>query len=152
MRRRHVHISAAVAALLLLAPRPGLAVEYILPTEGSYVHQIAHLLFAAALVFFIREIYRSELKLRRGFRRLAWGCGLLTLWNLDAIIGHWADWTLSNPVILGEGWGRQLLMYDFHTWLVYITKINHFLLLASAFILLYMGMLALVRDPFEGQQ
>ncbi|MCJ7819293.1 MAG: hypothetical protein MUP25_05650, partial [Syntrophales bacterium] len=71
----------------------------------------------------------------------------LALWNLDAFVGHWADWTLENPIILGHGWGRRLLMYDFQTWLVYITKIDHSFLLIPAFLMFYLGLKALVRKP-----
>ncbi len=39
----------------------------------------------------------------RGFRLLAWAWGLLAWWNFDAIVGHWAEWTLTNPVIMGQG-------------------------------------------------
>ena len=38
-------------------------------------------------------------------------------------------------------------MYDFKTWLVYITKIDHSLLLVPAFLMFYLGLKALVRKP-----
>ena len=77
-------------------------------------------------------------------------CGpgrFFALWNLDAFVGHWADWTLENPVILGQGWDRRLVMDDFQTWLVYITKIDHSVLLVPAFLMFYLGLKALVRKP-----
>ena len=76
-----------------------------------------------------------------------WAWALLALWNLDAFVGHWADWTLENPIILGQGWGRRLVMDDFQTWLVYITKIDHSILLVPAFLMFYLGLKALVRKP-----
>jgi len=48
---------------------------------------------------------------------------------------------------MGRGWDRQLLMYDFQTWLVYVTKIDHFILLVPAFLLFYLGLKALVQKP-----
>jgi hypothetical protein len=62
-------------------------------------------------------------------------------------VGHWADWTLQNPLILGQGWNRRLVMDNFQTWLVYITKIDHSILLVPAFLMFYLGLKALVRKP-----
>ncbi len=143
MRRRVVQVFAATVTLILLAPRPSLAQWpswYAFGTEGSYVHELAHLLFAAAMIFFIREIFHTGLQRFRGFRLLAWAWGLLAWWNLDAIVGHWAEWTLQNPVITGKGIGRQILMYDLKTWIFYIGKVDHFVLLVPAFYLLYRGL------------
>ena len=146
MRRRAPQVLAAVLALLLCSPESSLALSFNWPTEGSYVHQTAHLLFAGAMLFFIHEIFHARLQAFRGFRCLVWAWAILVLWNLDAFFGHWADWTLSNPVILGQGLERRLLMYDFHTWLVYITKIDHAVFLVPAFYLFYRGLKALDQE------
>jgi len=71
----------------------------------------------------------------------------LALWNFDAFIGHWAEWTLENPIILGQGFSRRLGMYDAHTWLFYLTQIDHSLLLMPAFYLFYRGIKTLAREP-----
>jgi hypothetical protein len=149
MRRHSVPIFIGVFAIILCSPRLVLAQWpdwFQFGTEGSYVHQTAHLLFGGAMLFFVLEIYQAGLVQFRGFRCLVWAWALWALWNLDAFIGHWADWTLENPVILGEGFSRKLLMYDFHTWLVYITKIDHFLFLVPAFYLFYRGLKALAQN------
>jgi hypothetical protein len=148
MRRRLLQIGSAAVVLILLSPCYALAQWvswYQFGTEGSYVHETAHLLFFLSMLFFIYEIFHAHLQRIRGFRFLVGAWALLALWNLDAVIGHWADWTLENPIILGHGWHRRLLMYDFQTWLVYITKIDHFILLVPAFFLFYLGLRALVQ-------
>jgi len=150
MRRRFFQIGSAVFVFVLFSPRPSLAQWvswYQFGTQGSYVHEIAHVLFFLSMLFFIYEIFHTRLQKFRGFRLLVWAWAILAFWNLDAFIGHWADWTLENPVILGRGWGRRLLMYDFQTWLVYITKIDHFVLLVPAFLFFYLGLKALVQKP-----
>ena len=51
MRRRVVQVFVAAFTLIFLAPRPSQAQWsswYEFGTEGSYVHETAHLLFAAA--------------------------------------------------------------------------------------------------------
>jgi hypothetical protein len=150
MRRRLFQVGSAVFVLVFLSPRSGLA-QWVtwqqFGTEGSYIHETAHLLFALSMLFFIYEIFHARLQKFRGFRLLVWAWALLAFWNLDAFVGHWADWTLENPIILGRGWGRQLLMYDFQTWLVYITKIDHSVLLVPAFLFFYLGLKALVQKP-----
>jgi len=143
MQRRVFQVIVAAFTLVFLAPRPSLAEWvswYQFGTEGSYVHETAHLIFAAALIFFIYETYHADLQKFRGFRYLAWAWALLAWWNLDAVVGHWGEWTLENPVIIGQGFGRQILMDNFQTWLFYIGKIDHFVLLLPAFYLLYKGL------------
>jgi hypothetical protein len=149
MRRRVIQVFLAASTLVFLVPRPALAQWpswYAFGTEGSYVHELAHLLFALAMIFFIQEIFHAGLQRFRGFRLLAWAWGLLAWWNLDAIVGHWAEWTLKNPVISGEGFGRRILMTDLKTWIFYIGKIDHFILLVPAFYLLYRGLQVLERQ------
>jgi hypothetical protein len=150
MRRRLTQVCSAVVVLVFLSPSSVLAqwvTWYQFGTQGSYVHEIAHLLFFLSMLFFIYEIFHANLQKFRGFRLLVWTWAILAFWNLDAFIGHWADWTLQNPIILGQGFDRQLVMYDFKTWLVYITKIDHSLLLIPAFLMFYLGLKALVRKP-----
>jgi hypothetical protein len=98
------------------------------------------------MIFFIIAIYQAGLSSFRGFRLLIWAWGFLAFWNFDAVVGHWADWTLENPVILGEGLARKIVMYDAQTWLFYIGKIDHSILVVPAFYLLYRGLKALDRD------
>jgi hypothetical protein len=147
MKRSPARVIGLVFALLFLSPGPALALSIEWPTEGSYVHQVAHLLFGAAMIFFIHEIYKAGLNRLRGFRCLIWSCIFLAWWNFDAFIGHWADWTLQYPVILGQGFARRIVMEDAHTWLFYFTKITHFLLLVPAFYLFYRGLKTLAREP-----
>jgi hypothetical protein len=146
MRRQAIGTLWVMSVLLFISPGYTLPFSFNWPTEGSYVQQLAHLLFGASMLFFIHEIYRADLQKFRGFRCLIWAWALLAIWNLDAFIGHWADWTLSNPVILGQGLAQKLLMYDFQTWLVYLTKIDHYVFLVPAFYLFYRGLKALDRN------
>ncbi len=150
MRRGLVRLGSGVFVLVLFMPGQALAqwvTWYKFGTQGSYVHQIAHLLFGLSLLFFIHEIFHARLQKFRGFRLLMWAWVLLAWWNFDSFVGHWADWTLENPVILGQGWGQELLMDSFQTWLVYVTKIDHFVLLVPAFFMFYLGLRALARKP-----
>lgn len=132
--------------VLLCSPASGLAALFDWGTEGSYVHQMAHMLFFGAMLFFIREMHRGGLQVASGFRCLIWVCWILALWNLDALIGHTIDWSLRNPLILGEGLNRRLVMENAHTWVFYFHRLNHFLLPPLAFYLLYRGLRTLAQE------
>jgi hypothetical protein len=165
MRRRLVQIFPGIFVLILsllgfsLAWGHGLgeadsyarqsAFGWELGTQGSYVHQTAHLLFCAAALYFIYEIRREKLQRFRGFRLLMWAWGLLAFWNLDAFMGHWCEWTFS-PAILGQGFSQRLLMNGFPAWLYYITQIDHYILLVPVFYLFYRGLQAFAQEPPSG--
>jgi hypothetical protein len=146
MRRFYRPAFWGIIILPLLSPASAQAAFFEWATEGSYVHQIAHLLFLGAILFFIKEMRRGELQDTKGFRSLIWACWLLVLWNLDALIGHTIDWSLANPIIMGEGMSRRLVMENARTWVFYIHRLNHFLLLPPAFYLFYRGLLMLSRE------
>jgi hypothetical protein len=147
MTRRLAHILSGVFVFLFLSPRYALAQGWFQwGTEGSYVHQLAHLLFCGAMLFFIYEMRQEKLQRYRGFRYLIWGCAILAFWNLDAVVGHTLEWGRTNRVIMGHGLTQQLLMEDGESWFYYVTKIDHFALLIPAFFLYYRGLKTLARE------
>ena len=147
MTRRLAQILSGVFVLLCFSPSYAWAQGWLeWGTQGSYVHQMAHLLFFAAMVFFIFAMRHEKLQRYRGFIYLIWGCAILAWWNLDSIVGHTLEWNLINPVILGHGLSERLLMEDTETWFYYITKIDHFALLIPAFYLYYRGLKVLARE------
>lgn len=137
-------------SLVLFSPRPSLAADFLWATQGSYVHQMAHLIFGVAMIFLIYEIRRGELRGLPGFRSLVWACVLLAWWNFDAIIGHTLDWSLISPIIMGHGAHRRILMENWQTWAFYVTKITHFLLLPPAFYFFYRSLKGFSRGS-EGK-
>jgi len=151
MKRRLAQIFSGVLALLLYSPSHALAQGWFLwGTEGSYVHQLAHLLFCGAMIFFIYEMRGEKLQRYRGFGYLMWGCGILALWNLDAVVGHTLEWGRMNRTMIGHGLSERLVMEDWETWFYYITKIDHFALLIPAFYLYYRGLKTLaLESKFE---
>jgi hypothetical protein len=150
MKRRLTQVLSGVVVLLLFSPRYSFASWFQWGTEGSFVHQTAHLLFCGAMLFFIFEMRREGLQKFRGFRCLMWACGILALWNVDAVVGHTIEWGLTNPIIMGHGLSRRLVMEDYTTWIYYITKIDHFLFLIPAFYLFYRGLKCFVQESQPG--
>ncbi len=149
MRRRLAQVVSGVLTLLFLSPRLSLAFQEW-QEEGLYIHQAAHALFLAAMLYFIFEMRREGLQRWRGFRLIIWACAILALWNVDALVGHFSEWLLENPVVLGGGFSRRLLMDSPNAWIFYVTKIDHFLFLAPAFYLFYLGLKAFTREKGPG--
>lgn len=129
-----------------LLPRPALAIQPHGPPEGLYVHQMAHVLFAGAMLFLIFLVQRRGLLRIKGFRLLTWACGLLLLWNLDAFLGHLAEMFLSPQAFQGQGgnFSQRLCMSGLESWVYYFAKMDH-LILVPAFYLLYRGLKALAQ-------
>lgn len=152
MRRQRALVCSAVFVFLLFSPRYAAASWFQWGTEGSYVHQIAHLLFGGAMLFFIYQIRHENLQQQRGFRYLMWACGFLVIWNLDAFVGHAVEWSLSNPIIMGHGLSRRLLMEDEYSWIYYLTKFDHYALLIPAFYLFYRGLKAFSQELEAGPE
>jgi hypothetical protein len=147
MKHRLAIIVSAAGFLLLFSPRDLLAADSLWPSAGPYVNEIAHLLFLGAMIFFIYEIFFADLKQFLGFRYLFWAWVLLALWNLDAFVGRLAAWSLTGPLLLGEGLSLRLQIADVPSWIVFITQIMNFIFLVPAFYLLYRGLKALANFP-----
>jgi hypothetical protein len=152
MARHFIHVWLGVWALILFSPQPSLAFITHGHPEGLYVHQIAHLLFAGAMIFMIYLMKREGLLKFRGFRMLAWASLLFIWWNLDAFVGHTAEVFLSPQAFRGEAadFSQRLLMADFTAWVYYITKMDH-LILVPAFYLLYRGLKSLAFEAPRGE-
>jgi hypothetical protein len=151
MLRRFTRPCFWLASILLLTPRPALALQPHGPPEGLYVHQMAHLLFAGALIFFIWSIRHEAMAKAPGFRRLTQACVLFILWNLLAFVGHWAEVVLDLEDFVGPAgdFGRRLVMSKAAAWIYYVAKFDH-LMLVPAFFLLGRGLKALL--PQTGQE
>ena len=147
MKHRLAAIGSIACCLLIFLPRDPLAAGSLWPQAGPYVNEIAHLLFLGAMIFFIYEIYSADLKQFLGFRYLFWAWLLLALWNLDAFLGRLAAWSLTGPLLSGEGLPLKLQTADVPSWIVFISQIMNFILLVPAFYLLYRGIKALANFP-----
>jgi hypothetical protein len=147
---RRLPVLIGVLVLEGLSPRPVLAIQPHGPPEGFYIHQIAHLAFIGALLFFIYKL-SQEVREHGSFRLLAWACGLLVLWNLDAFVGHLSALPLSPRDFLGQegDFTQRLVMSGPAPWIYYLTSLDHFLLVPAAY-LFYRGLKALAKEPRTG--
>lgn len=105
--------------------------------EGLYSHQIAHILFAGALIYLYWHTRRSPALHSRGWKYLQLFCLLFTGWNLLAFIGHETFELLSPEDFLNRNsWREQLVgPISFIKLLYYITKMDHLLYVPAVFAL-----------------
>jgi hypothetical protein len=153
MNRSVNQIWLGVTAFIIFDPRPTLALQTHGPPEGLYVHQLAHFLFAAALLFLIWQIKSEGLARLPGFRQIRWACGLLVLWNIVAFLGHWSEVHLVRQAFQGQegDLSQRLIMSRYPAWVYYVTKLDH-LILVPAFFLLSCGLKALLsKTPKEAR-
>jgi hypothetical protein len=149
---RSVHqIWLGVIAFIIFDPRPTLALQTHGPPEGLYVHQLAHVFFAAALLFLIWQVKYERLVGLPGFRQIRWACGLFVWWNIVAFLGHWSEMLLIPQAFQGQqgDLSQRLIMSRISAWIYYLTKLDH-LILVPAFFLLFRGLKALLsKTPKE---
>ena len=144
MNRSLYRLWVRVTAFLLFDPHSALALQTHGPPEGLYVHQLAHVFFAAALLFLIWQVKYEGLSRLPGFQQLRWACCLFVLWNVVAFLGHWSEELLLPHAFEGQpdDFSRRLVMSQFSAWVYYVTKLDH-LILVPAFFLLWRGLKAL---------
>jgi hypothetical protein len=139
------YLTGAIVASLVFFPTTALALQPHGHPEGLYVHQIAHVLFAVAMVFLLYYLRKEQLP---GMPWFTWAGILFILWNLNAMVGHSAEIYVEPQDFIGgpAQLSRRLIMFGPAAWIYYVTKLDH-LILVPAFILLYFGLQALARAP-----
>jgi hypothetical protein len=97
--------------------------------EGSYVHQMAHLLFMGALIYLYWHTRRTRELHSKGWKYLQIFCILFAAWNLLAFVGHEAFGHLTpDDFIDKSSWKEQIAApINFVKVLYFITKMDHLL-------------------------
>jgi hypothetical protein len=86
-KNRSILLFLTVLAVCLLLPERSMALQAHGEPEGMYVHQMAHILYMAALGYLYWDTQRSAFS-NRGWTYLRIFCVLTIFWNLLALIGH----------------------------------------------------------------
>jgi hypothetical protein len=138
-----------VVGLFLVAPDQAAATQVHVPSEGLYVHQIAHLFFAAAMGLLLYWLRERQLVQQRGWRLIQVAAFFFILWNLDAFVVHILDDHSDLFATIDQGTWRESIQFDRNIELLallyYIGKMDH-LWCAPAMILLYLGLCSLLHD------
>ena len=138
-----------VVALLLVVPGQATATQVHVPSEGLYVHQIAHLFFAAAMALLLYWLRARQLVKTRGWRLIQLATFFFILWNIDAFAVHILDDRSDLFTTIDEGTWHEAIQFNPKieelAVLYYLGKMDH-LVCAPAMILLYLGLRSLLRD------
>ncbi len=126
--------------LLIIAiflPRDALALQVHGEPEGLYVHQMAHLFYILALVYFFWDIRRTAFT-GRGWHYLQLFCVLMIFWNLLAFGGHAAG-VFIYPEELSQTdcylQVRLLGPFTVHKYLYYFARLDHLICVPGLFFL-----------------
>ena len=143
-------------AFILLCPSLTWALQHHDAPEGLYVHQMAHILFMASLVYLVWDIRRNAFS-GRGWRYLLLFCLFMFFWNLLALVGHDIAVHLSKSDFFTDStylYTRISGPFSFAKLTFYIAKLDH-LISVPALFFLFMALRTFYRsietDDFKGE-
>ncbi len=121
--------------LLLMLPENAWALQPHAAPEGLYVHQMAHILFMAALAYLYLHTRKTTALISKGWRYLRIFCLLFFLWNLVALIGHSMVLYLTPEDFINRGtWDAQITPpLDFIKMVYFLSTMDHFLFVPALF-------------------
>lgn len=118
----------AIFLFLFLLPVQAWALQPHGEPEGMYVHQMAHILFSAALLYLYLHTRRTPDLVSRGWRYLQLFCLLTIAWNITAFVGHYV-FTLHSQRAADGATDIVEILYT-------LTRMDHFLFVPALFALL----------------
>ena len=135
---------------IVLFPEQSMALQTHSEPEGVYLHQMAHVLFMAALCYLYWDTKRSAFS-GRGWTYLRVFCVLTILWNALAFAGHGATHYL-HPVdfttVDGYLFSKVNRPITFVKFLYYIAKLDH-LIMVPAMFFLYMSLRSFYHQSLD---
>lgn len=147
----YLHLTAiATIGILLGSVEHAHALQTHGPPEGIYVHQMAHALFTAALMYLYWHTGKTQETSGRGWKYFQVFCIFLILWNILAFTGHETFEHLGDTDIVDKDTWQARLSTPITTTklLYYITKMDHFLIVPALFALV-MSLRAFYREALR---
>ena len=134
-------------------PEQSFAIQAHGAPEGLYVHQMAHLLFSAALGYLFWDTKRSGFS-GRGWTYLRIFCVLTILWNLLAIVGHAAAEILHSESYTNGGeylYRAVQFPLTFVELIYYIAQLEH-LVMVPGMIFLVLSLRYFYKDSMKAEK
>lgn len=135
--------------LALLIPASAAATQVHVPSEGLYVHQIAHIFFALAMALLLYWLRQRNLVIERGWRLIQLAALFFIIWNVDAFLVHILDDRGDLFHTIDAGTWHASIEFDQNVELLaffyYLGKMDH-LWCAPGMILLYFGLRSLLHE------
>ncbi|MDR0478148.1 MAG: hypothetical protein LBH14_09490 [Desulfobulbaceae bacterium] len=139
-------------ALMFFGAQDACALQTHGGVEGMVVHQFAHLHYILALGFLLWDLYRPDF-VSRPWLLLRCFCVLMILWNILALVGHFAQSGLpEGDIVTEDGYlsAFLLLPLSFGRWVYYVAALDH-LLCVPALFCLFLAMRRFYRDSLNSQ-
>lgn len=133
----------------LIFPESPLALQSHGGGEGFVIHQLAHVLFAIAMIGVIIILKKTKEFKGKEWNYFSLGAFFLALWNIWAFIGHQLETQLPSLSFITSEDGMPLLKIDsIVSFLYYIYKMDHIILLPSMiFFLIGLKIIASEKEP-----
>lgn len=106
--------------------------------EGLYVHQIAHLLFAFAMLFLLLFLHKYPLGTGKGWFYFKLSLLFFLIWNINGFIGHWMETKLPDDAVTKvKPFFLSFINLPLSSWLVlyYTCKLDHLWCVPAMFFL-----------------
>jgi hypothetical protein len=147
-------LKIAISLILLAAlsiPELSWAFQSHPAPEGLYVHQLAHVLFGAAMGILAYWLQVNGFVRQKAWRFIQISCILFVLWNLNTFLGHWVEEQVAADVMIGErDWTQRIILNSAMTRLYYCVKLDHFICV-PAMICLVVGIRSLYKSALKGE-
>ena len=139
---------------LLMLPGAAEAVQIHGPPEGLYVHIMGHLIFIAAIIFFLFLLRRNPPTPYKPWRYLRLSLIFFLLWNIDTLIAHYLslripEAALHTPLEIVEH--TLLPPFTLDKILYYIMRNDHLLCVPAMFFLV-LGLKAFARSGLSSER
>jgi signal transduction histidine kinase len=116
---------------------------------ATIIHQMGHIFFFISCIFISTVIVKKNLYKEKGWKYILIAEIFFAMWNLDAFLGHIAEFWIEPEQIIGEkeGWAyfkREILIQEGKEYLYYIAKHDH-LWLVPGMLMFYLGLRELFK-------
>ena len=141
--------------LALVIPEWAAATQVHVPSEGLYVHQIAHIFFALSMAILLYWLRQRQLVRAYGWRMIQLAALFFIIWNVDAFLVHILDDRSDLFRTIDAGTWHASIQFDRNVELLavlyYLGKMDH-LWCAPGMILLYFGLRSLLHEAQRNQE
>lgn len=128
--QRGFNMVILVLGLFIAIPGRVFALQTYGPPEGLYIHQMAHVFFAFAMISFLVFLRIKPLGTGKGWRYFRLTLVFFFLWNVNAFIAHTLEHRLPEEAIFSGGhlFDQYLISpLNLHKIFYYVGKFDHLL-------------------------
>ncbi len=146
-------LSIFMVLAVFIMPEQAMAVQTHTAPEGLYVHQFAHIFYAAALGYLFWDLRRNTFS-SKGWKLLQVFCILMILWNVVAFTSHTlAEFIDKSDLTSQAGYLATQLQGPFTPLKVsfYLAKFDH-LFSVPALLFLFLSLRTLYRNSCKEEE